>query len=122
MRRHNVPGRLDASAIGAGTVTPRVPDTQVEPGHMTRQADHERQLRRIDGQVRGINRMVDDEAHCIDIVTQVSSVTKALDVVVLGLLDEHLTHGVAGAAKTDGRAADRKIKEASEAIARLVRS
>ena len=118
MRRHNAPGRVEASAA----IAPTAGDTQVEPGYMTRKADYQRRLRRIEGQVRGINRMVNEEAYCIDILTQVSAVTKALEVVALGLLDEHLAHCVAGAAKTDGTAADGKIKEASEAIARLVRS
>lgn len=101
---------------------PSEPVTPVEPSYMTRKADHQRWLRRIEGQVCGINRMVDEEAYCIDILTQVSAVTKALEAVALGLLDEHLTHCVAGAARAEGRAADRKVKEASEAIARLVRS
>ena len=91
-------------------------------GYLTRQADYQRRLRRIEGQVRGISRMVDEEAYCIDILTQVSAATKALEVVALGLLDEHLTHCVAGAARLDGPAAEARIKEASEAIARLVRS
>lgn len=92
------------------------------PGYLTRQSDYQRRLRRIEGQVRGISRMVDEEAYCIDILTQVSAATKALDVVALGLLDEHLTHCVAGAARLDGSAAETTIQEASEAIARLVRS
>ncbi len=113
MRRHDVTEAVDQDQDVHGAE---------EPGYMTRKTDYQRRLRRIEGQVRGINSMVDEEAYCIDILTQVSAVTKALEVVALGLLDEHLTHCVAGAAKTEGRAADRKIKEATEAIARLVRS
>ena len=83
---------------------------------------HLKRLRRIEGQVRGIQRMVEDEKYCIDILTQVSAMTKALQSVALGLLDEHLSHCVVDAAKAGGREADEKIREASEAIARLVRS
>ena len=115
-------GPVAAPDSDSGPVGAAEPGAQPEPGYMTRKADYQRRLRRIEGQVRGINRMVDEESYCIDILTQVSAVTKALEVVALGLLDEHLAHCVAGAVKTDGRAADRKIKEASEAIARLVRS
>jgi DNA-binding FrmR family transcriptional regulator len=79
-------------------------------------------LRRIEGQVRGLNRMVDGDAYCIDIVTQVASVTSALRSVALTLMDEHLAHCVAEAATKGGPAADAKVAEASAAIARLVRS
>ncbi len=82
-------------------------------------------LKRVEGQVRGIARMVEDDTYCIDVLTQVSAATKALQAVALGLLDDHLGHCVraAGAAPPhDGAAADAKIAEASAAIARLVRS
>lgn len=83
-------------------------------------------LRRVEGQVRGIARMVEDDTYCIDVLTQVSAATKALQAVALGLLDDHLGHcvraAVASAADDDGAAADAKITEASAAIARLVRS
>jgi DNA-binding FrmR family transcriptional regulator len=79
-------------------------------------------LRRIEGQVRGIARMVEDDKYCIDVLTQVSAATKALQAVALGLLDEHLTHCVSDAAAQGGDVADKKIAEASAAIARLVRS
>ncbi len=92
------------------------------PGYLTQRADYQRRLRRIEGQVRGITRMVDEEAYCIDILTQVSAATKALEAVALGLLEEHLTHCVADASRAGGAAADARIKEASSAIARLVRS
>ncbi len=81
-----------------------------------------RRLRRIEGQARGLQRMVEEEKYCIDILTQVSAMTKALQSVALGLLDEHLSHCVVDAAKTGGPEAEHKIKEASEAIGRLVRS
>jgi len=79
-------------------------------------------LRRVEGQVRGLQRMVEQEQYCIDILTQVSAVTKALQSVALGLLDEHLSHCVVRAAAEGGPEAETKIREASEAIARLVRS
>jgi CsoR family transcriptional regulator, copper-sensing transcriptional repressor len=81
-----------------------------------------RRLRRIEGQVRGLQRMVDDDKYCIDILTQISAVTRALQAVALGLLDEHLGHCVAGAVAEGGDTATEKIREASEAIARLVKS
>ncbi|NIK58552.1 metal-sensing transcriptional repressor [Kribbella shirazensis] len=81
-----------------------------------------RRLRRIEGQARGLQRMVDEEEYCIDILTQISAMTKALESVALGLLDDHLSHCVVDAAAAGGPEADRKIKEASAAIARLVRS
>lgn len=81
-----------------------------------------RRLRRIEGQARGLQRMVDDEQYCIDILTQVTAMTRALESVALGLLEDHLAHCVVDAAAAGGAEGDRKIKEASEAIARLVRS
>jgi CsoR family transcriptional regulator, copper-sensing transcriptional repressor len=79
-------------------------------------------LKRIEGQVRGVHRMVDEEQYCIDILTQISALTSALEGVALGLLDDHLRHCVLDAAKTGGDDANAKMREASEAIARLVRS
>lgn len=79
-------------------------------------------LKRIEGQIRGLERMVTDDTYCIDILTQISASTRALQAVALGLLDGHLSHCVAEAAAQGGDEADAKIKEASEAIARLVRS
>ena len=79
-------------------------------------------LRRIEGQVRGLQRMVEGDKYCIDILTQVAAVTKALQAVALGLLDEHLTHCVAQAVAEGGDTAGAKVREASDAIARLVRS
>ncbi|MBY0289367.1 MAG: metal-sensitive transcriptional regulator [Mycobacteriaceae bacterium] len=79
-------------------------------------------LKRIEGQVRGVHRMVADEQYCIDILTQVSALTRALQAVALGLLDDHLKHCVLDAAHAGGDDADAKIKEATDAINRLVRS
>lgn len=77
-------------------------------------------LRRIEGQVRGLHRMVDEDAYCIDVLTQISAATRALQAVALGLLEGHLGHCVVQAAR-EGDPAE-KVKEASSAIARLVRS
>jgi DNA-binding FrmR family transcriptional regulator len=82
----------------------------------------QQRLRRIEGQVRGVQRMVDEDAYCIDVLTQISAVTKALQAVALELLDEHLAHCVAAAMHEGGAAAEQKVAEASAAIARLVRS
>ena len=79
-------------------------------------------LKRIEGQARGIHRMVEEEKYCIDILTQISALTSALEGVAIGLLDEHLKHCVVDAAREGGPEADQKIKEASDAIARLVKS
>ena len=91
-------------------------------GYIHGKDDYLKRLRRIEGQARGLQRMVEEEKYCIDILTQVSAMTKALQSVALGLLDEHLSHCVVDAARQGGREADVKVKEASDAIARLVRS
>lgn len=97
-------------------------DAPHEHGYLDRKDDYLRRLRRIEGQTRGLQRMVEDEKYCIDILTQISAATKALQSVALGLLDEHLNHCVVNAAATGGDEAEIKLKEASDAIARLVRS
>jgi CsoR family transcriptional regulator, copper-sensing transcriptional repressor len=84
--------------------------------------DYLKRLRRIEGQARGLQRMVEEEQYCIDILTQVAAMTKALQSVALGLLDDHMAHCVADAARQGGDEAETKLKEASDAIARLVRS
>jgi DNA-binding FrmR family transcriptional regulator len=91
-------------------------------GYIADKDEYLKRLRRIEGQIRGLQRMVESETYCIDILTQVSAATKALQSVALGLLDEHLAHCVVDAAKAGGPEADAKVKEASDAIARLVRS
>ncbi|MEV4282482.1 metal-sensitive transcriptional regulator [Actinoplanes xinjiangensis] len=91
-------------------------------GYINDKDDYLKRLRRIEGQIRGLQRMVDDETYCIDILTQVSAATKALQTVALGLLDDHLAHCVVDAARDGGPDADKKLKEASDAIARLVRA
>ena len=79
-------------------------------------------LRRIEGQVRGLQRMVEEDTYCIDVLTQVAAVTKALQAVSLGLLEDHVAHCVVDAARISDDAAQEKVREASAAIARLVRS
>ncbi|MTD58468.1 metal-sensitive transcriptional regulator [Amycolatopsis pithecellobii] len=81
-----------------------------------------KRLRRIEGQIRGLQRMVEEDKYCIDILTQVSAATKALQAFSLELLDEHLSSCVVDAAKAGGREAEIKVREASDAIARLVKS
>ncbi len=81
-----------------------------------------KRMRRIEGQVRGIAKMIENDDYCIDVLTQVSAATKALEAVALGLLDEHLKHCVTQAAAGGGAVADAKVAEASAAIARLVKS
>jgi CsoR family transcriptional regulator, copper-sensing transcriptional repressor len=81
-----------------------------------------KRLRRIEGQVRGLQRMIDEDKYCIDILTQIAAATKALEAVALGLLEEHLGHCVAQALAEGGDSATEKVREASAAIARLVRS
>ena len=81
-----------------------------------------KRLRRIEGQVRGLQRMIGDDEYCIDVLTQIAAATKALQAVSISLLDEHLRHCVAQAAEEGGEVAEAKIAEASAAIGRLVRS
>ena len=92
-------------------------------GYTMQKDDYLKRLRRIEGQIRGLQRMVTDDEYCIDILTQVSAATKALQSVAIGLLDEHLRHCVAGAAVAAGQdEAGRLIDEATNAIERLVKS
>jgi len=92
------------------------------PGYHSEKANHLKRLRRIEGQVRGLQRMVEEDQYCIDILTQVSAATKALQSFSLELLEEHLSHCVVDAARKGGPEAQEKVREASDAIARLVRS
>ena len=91
-------------------------------GYSESKDDHLKRLRRIEGQVRGIAKMVEDDKYCIDVLTQVAAATKALQSFALGLLDEHMAHCLVTAAREGGAEQEAKLKEASEAIARLVRS
>jgi DNA-binding FrmR family transcriptional regulator len=95
---------------------------ETPPGYSATKGAHIKRLRRIEGQIRGLQRQVESDTYCIDVLTQVSAATKALESFALGLLDEHLSHCVTAAIQTGGEEAVAKVKEASAAIARLVRS
>ena len=91
-------------------------------GYTQDKEDYLKRLRRVEGQVRGLQKMVEDDKYCIDILTQVSAVTSALQSVALGLLEDHLGHCVTQAVAEGGDTADAKVREAADAIARLVKS
>ncbi|MFP5373192.1 MAG: metal-sensitive transcriptional regulator [Actinomycetes bacterium] len=105
--------------LGSATESTRAPHPH---GYIQRKDDYLTRLRRIEGQARGLQRMVEDEKYCIDILTQVSAMTKALQSVALGLLEEYLSSCVVEAARAGGPEADEKVREAADAITRLVRS
>lgn len=96
--------------------------SQRAPGYAGSKDAHLKRLRRVEGQIRGLQRQVESDTYCIDVLTQVSAATRALEAFALALLDEHLHHCVADAITEGGDEADVKVKEASAAIARLVRS
>lgn len=124
----------------AGAGAPSAPDVTDEPtatdtggeivtdhdrgihGYHKQKQEHLKRLRRIEGQIRGLQRMVDEDVYCIDILTQVSASTKALQSFALQLLEEHLRHCVADAAVKGGDEIDAKVKEATQAIARMMRT
>lgn len=91
-------------------------------GYSMHKNDYLRRLRRIEGQVRGLQRMVEEEQYCIDVLTQITAVTKAVQGVGLGLLDEHLRHCVRDAAARDTAEGDAKVEEAVAAVERLLRA
>jgi DNA-binding FrmR family transcriptional regulator len=93
-----------------------------QPGYIDDKDAVQRRLRKVEGQVRGLQRMVDEDRYCIEILEQVSAATKALQAVALQLLDEHLAHCVSDAVRQGGDDAAQKLSEASAAIGRLVRS
>ena len=112
----------------AGATAPSEPVTEnTAPEHAThgyhkQKDEHLKRLRRIEGQIRGLQRMVDEDVYCIDILTQVSASTKALQSFALQLLEEHLRHCVADAAVKGGDEIDAKVQEATQAIARMLRT
>ncbi len=108
------PGEADAVADSAPGVA--------TPGYHADKAAVLRRLRRIEGQVRGLERMVEDDRYCVEVLDQVAAATRALQAVALTLVGDHLTHCVADAVASGGDAARAKVDEASAAIARLVRS
>ncbi|MCL3777304.1 MULTISPECIES: metal-sensitive transcriptional regulator [unclassified Actinomyces] len=92
------------------------------PGYTGTKEQYLARLSRIEGQVRGISRMVEEDTYCIDVLTQIAAATKALEAVSLGLLEDHMSHCVLHAAQSSEEEGTAKIREASDAIARLVRS
>ncbi|CCM63453.1 metal-sensitive transcriptional regulator [Candidatus Neomicrothrix parvicella] len=101
---------------------PAVEEAQAPRGYISDKDRYLARLKRIEGQARGIHRMIDEDTYCIDILTQISALTSALQNVALGLVDDHLKHCVVDAATTGGPGAEDKLTEASKAIARLVKS
>lgn len=93
-----------------------------KPGYLDQKTGVQKRLKRIEGQVRGLERMVDEDQYCINILDQISATTRALQAVAMKLLDDHLSHCVSEALVKGGPTADAKIKEAQDAIRRLVRS
>jgi DNA-binding FrmR family transcriptional regulator len=91
-------------------------------GYTDKKSQVQNRLRRVEGQIRGLQRMVDEDAYCIDVLTQISAASKALQSVALELLDDHLSHCVSDALTKGGKDAEEKVAEATAAIARLVRS
>ena len=95
-------------------------DSETHPGYIENKEKVKNRLRRITGQIGGIERMVDEERYCIDILTQISAAQAAIDKVALALLDEHTRHCVVGAETPEARA--EKTEEMMEAVGRLLRS
>lgn len=95
--------------------------TTAAPGYVERRTDHLSRLTKVEGQVRGIARMVEQDRYCIEVLTQIAAATKALQQVALGLLDDHLRHCVTDAVRTSGAEADAKLREVNQAIALALR-
>ncbi|MFC8424433.1 metal-sensitive transcriptional regulator [Streptomyces sp. NPDC057236] len=122
-----VPDTTDATDATDATGTTGTTDIVTDHdrgvhGYHKQKQEHLKRLRRIEGQIRGLQRMVDEDVYCIDILTQVSASTKALQSFALQLLEEHLRHCVADAAVKGGDEIDAKVKEATQAIARMLRT
>ncbi|MFJ1567544.1 metal-sensitive transcriptional regulator [Streptomyces erythrochromogenes] len=117
---------IEAEGSGAPSGTAATPGTShaagAVHGYHHQKDEHLKRLRRIEGQIRGLQRLVDEDVYCIDILTQVSASTKALQSFALQLLEEHLRHCVADAAVKGGAEIDAKVEEATKAIARLLRT
>ncbi|MFF8972521.1 metal-sensitive transcriptional regulator [Streptomyces sp. NPDC014995] len=117
------PGTTAPAAPEAAPATPEAaPAHPAVHGYHKQKDEHLKRLRRIEGQIRGLQRMVDEDTYCIDILTQVSASTKALQSFALQLLEEHLRHCVADAAVKGGAEIDAKVEEATKAIGRLLRT
>lgn len=105
------------------TITAPAQTTPAGHGYISDKERYLARLKRIEGQARGVHRMIDEDTYCIDILTQINAITSALENVAIGLLDDHLRHCVTGAIRSgDGAGADEKVDEASRAIARLIKS
>jgi CsoR family transcriptional regulator, copper-sensing transcriptional repressor len=125
---------MTTTEAGAGAPSPAVDEVETAGteivsdhdrgvhGYHKQKDEHLKRLRRIEGQIRGLQRMVDEDVYCIDILTQVSASTKALQSFALQLLEEHLRHCVADAAVKGGDEIDAKVEEATKAIGRLLRT
>ncbi|MFH9988870.1 metal-sensitive transcriptional regulator [Streptomyces luteogriseus] len=123
----DVTDATDVAHVTTGTADPAGTDGTAGHdhgvhGYHKQKDEHLKRLRRIEGQIRGLQRMVDEDVYCIDILTQVSASTKALQSFALQLLEEHLRHCVADAALKGGDEIDAKVKEATQAIARMLRT
>ncbi|MDQ0714443.1 DNA-binding FrmR family transcriptional regulator [Streptomyces luteogriseus] len=123
----DVTDATDVAHVTTGTAAPAGADGTADHdhgvhGYHKQKDEHLKRLRRIEGQIRGLQRMVDEDVYCIDILTQVSASTKALQSFALQLLEEHLRHCVADAALKGGDEIDAKVKEATQAIARMLRT
>ncbi|MFE4637697.1 metal-sensitive transcriptional regulator [Streptomyces sp. NPDC056773] len=114
--------QAEGSGATTATDTDAGADTGAVHGYHHQKDEHLKRLRRIEGQIRGLQRLVDEDVYCIDILTQVSASTKALQSFALQLLEEHLRHCVADAALKGGGEIDAKVEEATKAIARLLRT
>ncbi|MGW5424355.1 metal-sensitive transcriptional regulator [Streptomyces sp. NPDC003943] len=121
----------EATTAAAAEVTPGTTQPSADHGtghehgvhgYHKQKDEHLKRLRRIEGQIRGLQRMVDEDVYCIDILTQVSASTKALQSFALQLLEEHLRHCVADAATKGGDEIEAKVEEATKAIARMMRT
>ncbi|MFE9258398.1 metal-sensitive transcriptional regulator [Streptomyces sp. NPDC006879] len=118
----NPTGTTDREGIEDTSGTHTGPTPPATHGYHGQKDEHLKRLRRIEGQIRGLQRLVDEDVYCIDILTQVSASTKALQSFALQLLEEHLRHCVADAAVKGGTEIDAKVEEATKAIARLLRT
>ena len=110
---------MDSAAPGSPDETPA---QEHHHGYMTQKDRYLGRLRRIEGQARGIHRMVQEDTYCIDILTQISATTAALENVAMALLEDHLRHCVADAVAAGGDEGEEKMREATAAIRRLVKS
>ncbi|MGW3938513.1 metal-sensitive transcriptional regulator [Streptomyces sp. NBC_00024] len=106
------------TTVPGGGLRPRVSEP---PGYHSQKADHLSRLNKIEGQVRGVARMVDEDRYCIDVLTQIGAVTRALQEVALGLLDDHARNCLLTAARSDPEEADTKLDELALAMRRLTR-